>query len=113
MYPNPKIKKPQISLRPSVYWSGRTGSPSIRLRPAFSLQAGHNRFRSHPARSPLLPRALRWLRTLYALIDYSYWINCTFTGAGERVRTVDNQLGRLTLYQLSYSRLFGNGHYTR
>ena len=29
--------------------------------------------------------------------------NC-FAGAGDRVRTGDVQLGRLTLYQLSYSR---------
>ena len=29
---------------------------------------------------------------------------CDFAGAGDRVRTGDVQLGRLTLYQLSYSR---------
>ncbi len=30
-------------------------------------------------------------------------------GAGERTRTVDIQLGKLTLYQLSYARIFGVG----
>ena len=39
------------------------------------------------------------------------YIPLFFSGAGNEVRTRDIQLGRLTLYQLSYSRiaLFGGG----
>ena len=33
-------------------------------------------------------------------------------GAGEGVRTLDPKLGRLVLYQLSYTRLFWSSHHT-
>ena len=37
--------------------------------------------------------------------DKSYIQPFTKTGAGDEIRTRDNQLGKLVLYQLSYTRL--------
>ena len=39
-----------------------------------------------------------------AMTDQVRWVHRGFLGAGDRVRTGDIQLGKLTLYQLSYAR---------
>ena len=56
----------------------------------------------------LLPNGIRerlvWVRVrLFYLLPTFY---CQLNRAGDEVRTRDLQLGRLSLYQLSYSRLY-------
>ena len=43
--------------------------------------------------------------TRLKVVCSTYWANDAYFGAGNEVRTRDIQLGRLTLYQLSYSRI--------
>ena len=52
---------------------------------------------SHTGIEPVTP----WLKVMCS----TYWANGSYFGAGDEGRTRDIQLGRLTLYQLSYSRI--------
>ena len=52
---------------------------------------------SHTGIEPVTP----WLKVMCS----TDWANGSYSGAGDEGRTRDIQLGRLTLYQLSYSRI--------
>jgi hypothetical protein len=54
------------------------------------------------------------LNDLYSTHLYeSYWLRCrTGNGAGNEIRTRDPDLGKVVLYQLSYSRIFKGAYST-
>src|SRR5512133_504341 len=79
-------------LRSSVFGGGRAGFPA--RCDDWSPRPGLN-WRPRPYQGRALPTELRGLILCFVL-----------TGAGNGIRTRDIQLGRLTLYQLSYSRKF-------
>ena len=78
------------------------------------IGGAHDRNRTDeplPYQGSALPTELRG--QLLLQLPFAYPVlsnNKKFTGAGDEIRTRDIQLGRLKLYQLSYSRLNGYRH---